>query len=786
MTSIHNGLDEARRLLRTGAADAAAQICRQVIELNLDIANAWHLLGLCEAQRGRHEQALLHFDRALAIEAGHAGFLLNRGVSQQALGRYAAAAETFRAALTFNPRFPEAFNNLANVLQQTGQSAAAIDAWRQALQLRPQFSDASQNLATVLLAHGRAGEALAITAAAVQGQPNDPSITMTHGDTLVACGRHAEAAAIYRALLQAGVALPGLRTRLAHALRLSGRAEDALAEALLDMQWKHDNPDAHIQASAALGSLGRSAEAEAHIRQALYLRPEDPEACHNLAVLLNGRRQSVEATDLFRRALRGNPNLKEATTALARALSAQGLLDEAEDHLREALRRSPREPTFFAVLGEVLTSQGRVSEGQAAFRESLRLDPAQPAVESSLLFTRLFEPHLSPSELLAAHRDWAQHHAQVTPLPPCDDNRIPDRVLRVGYVSPDLCGHVVAKFFSPVLMHHDRQRIHAICYADIQSPDDVTRRLSRGAAQWRLIRGRDDDAVANLIRADRIDILVDLAGHTGTRLGVFARRPAPVQITWLGYPATTGLPAIQFMLADAWTIPQGQEPVTAEEVLRLPASFCCYSPSADAPPVSMAPSVFLGKITFSSTHKLAKLNDDVLDTWCAALRAAPQSRLLIYRDCLRGRAAADLKRRLLERDLSPERFEFQHATQGSHLAIYAQIDVLLDTWPWSGHATACEALWQGVPTLTLPGPSHASRMVASALRQVGLTDFIASSTDEFIGMAARLAADPAILAERRQNLREQTRRSPLCDARRFTAELEDTYRALWRRRCSAF
>jgi protein O-GlcNAc transferase len=776
----HDGIAEARSHMRVGSHDLAEQICRALLKRGVDEADAWHLLGLCEVQRGRHVDALVDFDRALDLQPANAGFLLNRGVSLQALGQSTAAEEAFRAALSINPKFPEAFNNLANVLHKTGQAAAAVDAWRKALELRPNFADASRNLATVLSSQGRADESLDVLTAATSLQPNDAALAMARGDALIDCRQYAEAAECYRALLHAGAVLGGLRTRLAHALRLDGKLEEALTEALLDLQLKLDNPDAHIQASAALGSLGRVAEAEAHVRQALYLRPADPAGCHNLALLLAGRRQTAEAIELFRTALRGNPHIKEATSALARAFSVQGLPDDAENLLRSAISHMPLEPTFHAVLGEILANQGRLPESQAAFRESLRLDPAQAEVESSLLFTRLFDANASPSELQAEHRAWATRHAPAEALAPLEYDHDEERLLRVGYVSPDLCGHVVAKFFAPVLTHHDRGRIHAICYADISTPDEVTRLLNRRAADWRLIRGRSDAEVANLIRADRIDILVDLAGHTGTRLGVFGLRAAPLQVSWLGYPATTGLAAIPFMLGDWWTMPGDYDNRNVEEIVRLPTSFCCYEPSADAPPVGSLPYEERHRLTFGSTHKLGKLNDAVLDTWCAVLKSVPESQLLVYRDSLMGRAAEHLKRRLLDRAVPHDRLELRHRIRGGHLAIYAKIDLLLDTWPWSGHATACEALWQGVPVLTLRGRTHVSRMVASTLEQVGLPEYIADSSEEFVAKAIALAAQPAKLAAVRRTLRETMRRSPLCDARRFTGELEDTLRHLWR------
>jgi predicted O-linked N-acetylglucosamine transferase (SPINDLY family) len=343
-------------------------------------------------------------------------------------------------------------------------------------------------------------------------------------------------------------------------------------------------------------------------------------------------------------------------------------------------------------------------------------------------------------------------------------------------------GHVVVKFFGPVLAHHDRRQVQACCYADLLAPDAVTAKLRGLAAGWRVIHGRSDDEVARQVRQDRIDILVDLAGHTGNRLGVFARRPAPVQITWLGYPATTGLEAIHYRLTDAVADPPGESGDRVEELVRLPGCFCVFMPSADASPVAAAPCLSRGFVTFGSTHKLAKLNDAVLDVWCRLVQAVPGSRLLVHRDTLRGRSALALRQRLAARGLGEDRIELRcEAPGGNHLRVYGDIDILLDAWPWSGHATACEALWQGVPVVTLRGRRHAGRMVASVLECLGLGSLVAETPAEFVAKAAGLAAEAERLAALRESMRERLRPA-LCDGAGFTRRLEATYRDLWRRR----
>jgi predicted O-linked N-acetylglucosamine transferase (SPINDLY family) len=313
--------------------------------------------------------------------------------------------------------------------------------------------------------------------------------------------------------------------------------------------------------------------------------------------------------------------------------------------------------------------------------------------------------------------------------------------------------------------------------------DAVTDRLRSLAHGWRPIHGRSDEEVAELIRADGVDVLVDLAGHTGGRLGLFARRPAPVQVTWLGYPATTGLTSIRYRLTDAVADPPGEPSCHTEELVRLPGGFCAYRPAGGTPPVSPPPCRERGYVTFASLHKLAKLNDAVLDLWSHLLRSVPAARLLVFRDCLRGGVREDFRRRFQSRGLGEDRVLLRHQVEGpgGYLSVYKDVDLLLDAFPWGGHATACEALWMGVPVVTLLGDRHAGRMVASVLTQVGLDDLIARTPEEYAARAAGLAGDLERLATLRAGLRERMRRSPLCDGAGFTRHLEAAYRAMWRR-----
>jgi predicted O-linked N-acetylglucosamine transferase (SPINDLY family) len=713
-----------------------------------------------------------------------AGFLLDQGLALQAMGRLPEAEASFRAALAANPDFPEAHNSLAITLHALGRPEEALGHWRRALAVRPDDLAARQNLAIALTERGEPAEAAEQARAAVALAPQHAPGHLALAAALSGLGKLDEAEAASREAVRLRPELAAARRGLARVLQLRGRPREALDEAREALRLDPADADAHVLAGVALSGLGRPGEAEQHLRHAAWLRPDHAEAHYNVAVLFAGQRRFAPAADLFREALRLRPGLVDASLGLARALGRLGELDGAVTAVRDALSRQAGHAPAWNCLGDLLDLQGRGAESIHAYREALRHDPTLAVAHGSLLVALNLDTALTPAELLAEHRLWEQRHARVEVFgPAADHDRDPDRRLRVGYVSPNFLRHVVAHFIEPVLAHHDPRAMEAVCYSDVLSGDAVTERLRSLAHGWRPIHGKSDEEVAELVRADCIDILVDLAGHTGGRLGLFARRPAPVQVTWLGYPATTGLTSIQYRLTDAVADPPGEPICHTEELVRLPGGFCAYRPADDAPPVSPPPCRERGHVTFASLHKLAKLNDRVLDLWCQLLRAVPTARLLVFRDCLRGGVREHFRQRFLSRGFGDDRVLLRHQAEGpgGYLAVYRDVDVLLDSFPWGGHATACEALWMGVPVVTLPGDRHAGRMVASALTQVGLAELIARTPEEYVARAAALAGDPERLAALRDGLREQTRRSPLCDGAAFTRHLEAAYRAMWRR-----
>jgi predicted O-linked N-acetylglucosamine transferase (SPINDLY family) len=528
---------------------------------------------------------------------------------------------------------------------------------------------------------------------------------------------------------------------------------------------------------AAIG-LGREEEGLALLRESTRLEPSNPALWLNLGGELLRFRQPQEALAAFCQ--------PAARAAPGPALLGQGnCLVELDRHEEAAAcYRQVRPNTAEALpalhsLATVLLTQGR---WQAA-RELLEGPLAGFSMaDSSRLFALHYDPAVSARAVCDAHAAWGRRFPDL--LAPRPASADPGRRLRVGYVSPDFRQHSCAYFFEPLLTAHDRGQVELFLYSEAVREDATTARLKALADHWRATSGRADAAVAAAVAADRIDILVDLAGHTsGNRLGVFAQRPAPLQLTWLGYPGSTGLGSFNGRLTDAWADPPGVDEFATEPLLRLP-HFLCYGPPGHAPLPGPPPCLQGRPPTFGSFNAPAKLNDAVLDLWGRLLQRVPAAQLL-----LKGRGLGDAETRswiveaFQQRGIAAERIDCRGWTpdRESPLACYHQLDVALDPFPYNGATTTCEALWMGVPVVTLAGDRHAARVGISLLQAAGLADWIATSEEDYLRIAESLIAAPDRLAAERQTLRARLQASPLLDAASFARAVEGMYRQLWQK-----
>jgi protein O-GlcNAc transferase len=576
--------------------------------------------------------------------------------------------------------------------------------------------------------------------------------------------------------------------RQAGDLRRQGRVDEAQAELVQAIALQPDCADAHHLLGNLLKSEGRFLAAAASLQEASRLAPRNGTISLNLGVAFLKLHALAEAIGCFERALQLEPGRPEAHNILGHALLAAGRCTESIAQLEAALKLRPGYSAAHDNLGRALKAQGRTAEAVRHHRLALAGKP-DPKVHSNLLYSLNLLGGIAPAEVYAEHRRWAECYAGKPEAPAIIDFN-PDRRLRIGFVSPDFVNHAVAYFFAPVLEHLDRDQFEIYCYSNAAVTDEVTEQFRSQAPHWRDIARLSDGETLSLIRRDQIDLLFDLTGHTADhRLLVFARRAAPLQLTWLGYPATTGLTAMDYRLTDARCDPPGQtEAWHSEELVRVPEGFSCYRPAPDAPIVSPLPAVAAGYVTFGCCNNFAKVTPEMIQLWAAVLGDHPGSRLM-----LKSRGLADPATARRVRDafaaagVGAERIclDGQDRSTREHLRLYHRIDLALDTSPYNGATTTCEALWMGVPVVTLAGETHAARVGASFLTQIGAPDWIAQSAADYRAICRRLAADLPGLAALRVGLRDRVRRSPLCDGPGFARRLASTLRALWVRRGAA-
>jgi predicted O-linked N-acetylglucosamine transferase (SPINDLY family) len=467
-----------------------------------------------------------------------------------------------------------------------------------------------------------------------------------------------------------------------------------------------------------------------------------------------------------------------------RALRINGFLEEAEGNMVKAIHADPRNADAFINLGGVLVYQGKISEGIASFRRALAFDPHLIKARSNLLFVMNYSEKYSSREIYDASLLYQKMLGRTAKY---DFSNNPDtnRRLRIGYISPDFCRHSVSYFFEPLLSNHDREKFEVYCYSCVERPDETTDRLKRVSSKWRECVGLEDDLIVKMIREDRIDILVDLAGHIATRirLPVFSKRAAPVQVTWLGYPNTTGLSTIDYRITDSIADPDGiSDRLHSERLVRLPYGFLCYRPETDAPEVRPAPADSNGFVTFGSFNMIPKLSDVTITVWSSILKAVPDSRLILKTYSLidgltRNRVAAAFSRQ----GIAPERINMVGAflSVRDHLDLYGEMDIALDPFPYNGTTTTCEALWMGVPVLTFLGDRHAGRVGGSILRQLGLNELVAESIEDYVNRAIALTQSIELLNDYRRRLRPLMTGSTLCDGKLFAHLMEDAYRVMW-------
>jgi len=751
----------------------------------------WKAWGI--ALMSQRKDALAVLRRAMALLPADVDVLSNLGGVLVARGELDEAADCYRRALRIQPGFAQAHSNLGDLLARQGHWQAAEASCRQAMALQPGLAAAHLNLGNALKGLGRLNDALLSYRETVARSPNLAEGHTALGMALRQQGSVAEAVVH---LNKSVVLRPGhaaTHDQLGVALHAAGQPEAALGSLQRALALQPRSAAAHYHLGNVLADLGRTEEAVRHYHDALALEPAHAEVRANLGVSLLALKQVAAAVAALRQAVALQPSHALTHSNLGNALMAQGLMHEAQARHEQAVTLAPELGLVRRNLAHLLKAIGEPEAALAQLEQALALDPEHLAVHSEVLFVQQYlaqTPSRDRSRLAAARRFGELAQRRARPFTSWANSPQPERCLRIGLLSGDLRAHPVGYFVETVLAALSgaaTARVEVLVYANQREDDAVSQRLRPCCSHWHTVIDLDDAALANRIRSDKVDVLIDLSGHTlNNRLPVLAWKPAPVQVSWLGYCGSTGLSSVDAFIADPWIAPEGITGEFIEPVVRLPQTFLCITPPPFDLAVGPPPAHVEGGIRFGCFNQLAKMNDAVVALWAKVLHAVPRSRLLLQAQALQDPV---IRARVLDRyaqhGIEPDRLSLQPAQdRADYLAAYRQVDIALDPFPYPGGTTTLEALWMGVPVLTLPGSSALSRQGFSILQNLGLADWVAKDADEYLALAVRHAADTTALAALRHSLRERLLSSPLCDAPRFAGHLEQALRALWRDWCA--
>jgi protein O-GlcNAc transferase len=750
--TIQQAFDLALQHHQSGRLQEAEQIYRQILTVEPAHPDALHYLGVIAHQTGQCDLAVALVGRAVALRPSYAAAHYTLGIVLNDMGQQEQAIAAYQRAVAAQPDFPDAFYNLGNALSGNGQFDEAIIAYRQAIRLEPDFPEAHNNLGHALTASGQIDDAIAACRKAISLRP----------------------------------AFPEAQNNLGNALRHRKEFDAAITAYRQAIALKPDHAEFHNNLGSALHDRGDLPEAIDTYQRAISLRPGYTDALCNLGAALKADHRLDAAIAAYRQAIAVQPDQAEAHYGLGAVLYAKGEIDNAIAVLRRAIELRPDYAEAHNNLGNALKDQGKIEVAVNAYRQAVNANGENAAIHSNLIYALHYDPGADASIIAAEKARWDQQHARPLQklIQPHSNNRDPDRRLRIGYVSSDFYEHACAHFLLPLLQGHDPRNVELFCYADVHRPDAITQRMRQHSAHWHNTVGLSDEQVAGQVRRDEIDILIDAKLHTAdNRLLIFARKPAPVSVSWLGCPGSSGLSAIDWYFGDPCLNPTDQdEPVDPGQLFRLPY-YWCYDPLAGRDiPVSNLPARGSGRITFGSLNNFCKVNEDVLELWAEVLRRVEPSRLLLLAKPGSHRQwTADRFSRL---GVNPARIEFADPRpRTDYLKLYHQIDLCLDTFPYNGHTTGLDSLWMGVPVITLAGQSAVSRVGCTHLSGLGLAELIAQTEGQFVNLAAALAQDLPRLEQLRSALRRRMKQSPLMDAAGFARNVESAYRQMWRTWC---
>lgn len=734
-------------------------------------------------QQGRFADAIVEYQQILQRRPDDETVSANLASVLVRVGRLNEGLSLYRQLTSRNNQQPELWFNFANALQRAGQAAEAKQTFERTLEIAPKFFPAVLNLANLIRDSGDSEAAIAMYRRAIAMNPQHPKPRINLAKLLRSLKNFEET----REVVDDGLCEEGVSVDLLYESAILGyetgdsEAAFAAAQQLLTLQPNYGK--AYTLIGLIEYERGNVDSAVLWWNELAKLEPNNPEPHINLGTLRQKEHRHEEAVGYFREAVRRAPDDLGANLKLGLILSTTGHVSEAMQIGKRLAEAFPNRPEGFSLLANGLHEQGLCEQSRAAFDEALSKNTDDTTLIGNALFSSLYSDTLSDDDILAVHSQLSSrlHNlaTQHNPPVPCAARVITKSSrIRVGYLSPDLLKHPVGYFVEPILEHHDRQHFEVVCYSDNASVDELTMRLQSLDLAWHECVAWSDARLEDHIRSDKLDILIDLSGHTAkNRAMVLARKPAAVLATYLGYPGKTERPANDWLIADHHLCPPDQTLDSHERIARLSNCFLCYQPQPDTPDVAQAPFKKNGFITFGSFNHLAKLTDSTVRLWSRVLDSVPESRLMLKALPLADDGTRKLTRqRFADCGINPERISPLPPTVplSAFMAEYSRMDIALDTVPYNGGTTSCDALWMGIPVITLPGGRFSSRMGASVLSTVGLNELIAENEDDYVRISKSLASETNKLQTLRSSIRNRVAESMLCNAAEFTRNFEVT------------